>query len=157
MDQPNGPITSLEYEALAAFRYQIRRYLRASEDAVRRSGIEPAQHQFLLALKGAARQQSVTISDLAERLQLQHHSVVGLVNRLVGRKLIERRRGEHDRRHVCIHLTARGEALLASLTLYHRAELQAAGPALVEALNALINSAPHSAPIGDKSASAGNM
>ena len=77
-------------------------------------------------------------------MQLRHHSVVGLIDRLAQRKLIARRRGEHDRRQVCIHLTPKGEALLRELALYHRGELQASGPALVRALNALI---------GEKSAS----
>ena len=126
-----------EYAALAEFRYHIRRFLRRSEDAAAAAGIEARQYQFLLALKGLIEQQRVTIRDLAERMQLRHHSVVGLINRLVDRKLIERRRGEHDRRQVYIHLTLKGESLLRKLAIYHRGELQASAPALVQALNAL--------------------
>ena len=73
-------------------------------------------------------------------MQLRHHSVVGLINRLVERKLIERRRGDSDRRQVYIHLTNRGDELLRKLALYHRGELQATGPALVSALQALMGS-----------------
>ncbi len=150
-----GAITPEEYEALSEFRYRIRRFLRLSEDAAGQAGLEPRQHQFLLALKGLTQKERVTIRDLAEQMQLRHHSVVGLINRLVERKLVERRRGEHDRRQVYIHLTAKGEAILRDLSLFHRAELQATGPALVEALNSLLklNNGSSRAAIGEKSAS----
>src|SRR5436305_5405184 len=141
-------ISAPEYEALAEFRYQIRRFLRVSEEAAAKAGVEARQYQFLLALKGLIQQRCVTIGDLAERMQLRHHSVVGLINRLVERKLIERRRGESDRRQVYIHLTSRGDDLLRKLALYHRGELQASGPALVAALQALMGK--HSVPSGEK-------
>lgn len=131
-------LSAEEYEALAEFRYQMRRFLRLSEEAAAKAGVEPRQYQFLLALKGLIQQKRVTIRDLAERMQLRHHSVVGLIDRLVERRLIERRRGEHDRRQVYIHLTARGDELLRKLALYHRGELQASGPALAAALQALM-------------------
>ena len=129
-----------EYAALSEFRYHIRRFLRRSEDAAAAAGIEARQYQFLLALRGLIEQERVTIRDLAERLQLRHHSVVGLINRLVEKKLIERRRGEHDRRQVYIHLTTKGEALLRKLAIYHRGELLASAPTLVEALTSLMGS-----------------
>src|SRR5439155_21466340 len=131
-------LTPEEYAALGEFRYNIRRFLRLSEEATARAGIEARQYQFLLTLRGLIEQKRVTISDLAERMQVRHHSVVGLINRLVERKLIERRRGEHDRRQVYIHLTAKGDALLRKLAIYHRSELQASGPALVAALQSLM-------------------
>jgi DNA-binding MarR family transcriptional regulator len=127
-----------EYQALGEFRYRIRRFLRLSEEAAARAGVEARQYQFLLALKGLIQQKRVTIGDLAECMQLRHHSVVGMINRLVQHKLIERRRGESDRRQVYIHLTARGDDVLRRLALYHRAELMASGPALVSALRALM-------------------
>jgi DNA-binding MarR family transcriptional regulator len=138
VDNINNDLTPDEYQALAEFRYQIRRFLHLSEEAATRAGVEPRQYQFLLSLKGLIQQERVTIRELAERMQLRHHSVVGLINRLVERKLIERRRGDNDRRQVYIHLTPKGEALLRNLALYHRSELQASGPALVEALHALM-------------------
>ena len=141
-----------EYAALAEFRYQIRRFLHRSEVAAAEAGVEARQYQFLLALKGLTQQERVTIRDLAERMQLRHHSVVGLINRLVARKLIERRRGDHDRRQVYIHLTAKGEDLLRRLAIYHRGELQASGPALVEALYALMGNAPSGIAMGGSSA-----
>ena len=142
MNRPMLPVeTDLspdEYQALAEFRYQIRRFLRLSEEAAAKAGVEARQYQFLLALKGLIQQERVTVRDLAERMQLRHHSVVGLINRLVERNLIERSRGGHDRRQVYLHLTSKGEEVLRRLALYHRSELQASGPALVAALNALL-------------------
>src|SRR6185312_12715946 len=134
-------LSAEEYQALAEFRYRIRHFLRLSEEAAASAGIEARQYQFLLALKGLIQQKSVTIGDLAERMQLRHHSVVGLINRLVERKLIERRRGDSDRRQVYIHLTNRGDELLRKLALYHRSELRAAAPTLVAALDALMGTA----------------
>lgn len=152
MDLLATDLSADEYEALAEFRYQIRRFLRLSEDAAAKAGVEARQYQFLLALKGLIQQKRVTIRDLAERMQLRHHSVVGLINRLVERKLIERRRGNHDRRQVYIHLTPRGDDRLRKLALYHHGELQASGPALVAALHALMGNGVNGA--GGKSAKA---
>ena len=138
MNSVEPDLSPEEYQALGEFRYRIRRFLHLSEEAAARAGIEARQYQFLLALKGLIQQERVTIGDLAERLQLRHHSVVGMINRLVARKLIERRRGDSDRRQVYIHLTTRGDGLLRKLALYHRGELVASAPALVSALQALM-------------------
>jgi DNA-binding MarR family transcriptional regulator len=138
---PNGSeVTRSEYQALAELRYQIRRFLRFSEDAAQSVGLEPQQHQLLLAIKGFPGKSEPTIRDLAERLQLRHHSVVGLIDRLVDRKLVERIRSEVDRREVCIRLTELGESSLHSLADSHRAELQNTAPALAQALSAVVNS-----------------
>jgi DNA-binding MarR family transcriptional regulator len=131
-----------EYQALAEFRFQIRRFTHFSEQAARAAGLEPQQHQLLLALKGFPHAESATIGDLAERLQLQHHSAVELVGRSVSQGLVERSRGTTDRRQVFVALTPHGETLLRDLTLHHRRELRSAGPALVRALNALIDDTP---------------
>jgi DNA-binding MarR family transcriptional regulator len=132
-------ITELDYASLAEFRYQIRRFLHFSEQAARTAGIEPHQHQLLLALKGLARsEEPPTIGILAERLQIQHHSAVELVQRLEDRGLISRSRSPADRRQVLIQLTPHGEAELEKLTVCHLAELRTNGPALVAALEGLI-------------------
>jgi len=123
-----------DYKALADFRYQIRLFLRFSELAARAAGVEPQQHQLMLALKGAGGRNGCRIGDLAERLQIQHHSAVELTSRLEEKQLIQRSRSDKDRREVYVHLTPRGERLLRELTLYHRDELRSAGPALVAAL-----------------------
>jgi DNA-binding MarR family transcriptional regulator len=132
-------ITDSNYESLAEFRHQIRRFLHFSEQAARAGGLEPQQHQLLLALRGAAPSgQAPSIRLLAERLQVQHHSVVELVDRLVERGLVSRSRAAEDRRQAIVELTPRGEAELEKLSLHHLEELRSNGPALVRALEALI-------------------
>lgn len=128
-------ITDADYRSLAEARYQIRRFLHFSEQAARETGLEPQQHQLLLAVRGYGQP---SIQFLAERLQIQHHSAVGLVDRLVERGLVLRSRAPSDRRQVQVQLTARGEAELEKLTACHLAELRENGPALVDALKAVI-------------------
>lgn len=127
-----------DYQALAEFRYRLRSFLAFSENVTRAAGLEPRQHQLLLAIKGFPGEGPVTVGELAERLNLRHHSTVELINRAEERGLVERHRAEADRRQVFIALTAHGEAVLRELTLYHRAELRTAGPALVQALTQII-------------------
>ena len=134
----NNDISLEEYQALAEFRYQIRRFLHFSEQAARAAGIEPQQHQLLLALKGLPERKQTTIGELAQRLQLQHHSTVELVDRLEKRDLVQRCRDEGDQRRVLVSLTPQGEEVLRELSFEHRDELRSNGPALVQALNALI-------------------
>jgi len=131
-------ISLKEYRALAEIRYQIRCFLHFSDQIARTAGIESQQHQVMLALKGLPKGKQATISYLAERLQLQHHSMVELIDRLVERDFVQRHRDEVDQRRVIVDLTPHGEEVLRELSLSHRNELQAAGPALVQALNALI-------------------
>ena len=132
-------ITDSDYEALAEFRYQIRRFLHFSEREARAAGIEPHQHQFLLALRGLAQaEHEPSIRMLAERLQIKHHSAVELVDRLEERGLVSRSRAASDRRQAVVRLTPQGEAELEKLSMCHLAELRDNGPALVASLEALI-------------------
>jgi DNA-binding MarR family transcriptional regulator len=131
-------LASTQYQALAELRYQIRRFLSFSEQASRDAGLEPQQHQLLLALKGLRPPDEPTIRVAAERLQIRHNSAVELVQRSEERGLLRRRKGETDRREVLLHLTPRGERLLKRLSLAHRAELRSAGPALAASLGTLV-------------------
>jgi DNA-binding MarR family transcriptional regulator len=123
-----------DYQALAELRYQIRLFLHFSEDAARKMGLEPQQHQLMLALKGLPPGMRPTIGTLAERMQIQHHSTVELVNRLSSGGLVRRSRAGEDRRQVLLGLTAKGEKVLRELSMGHKAELRNQGPALVAAL-----------------------
>ncbi len=133
-----GQTGAVDYRALAEFRYQIRRFLRFSEDAARTAGLEPQQHQLLLAVKGLPEGKEPTIGELADRLQIRHHSVVELIDRLESRGLARRQRSSEDRRKVRVELTAEGERILESLTVEHRNELESAGPTLLKALEQLL-------------------
>ena len=108
-------LSKSEYEDLAAFRHGIRQFLRFSEDAAKRAGVTPQQHQALLGIKGFPGRDYVAVGELAERLQLRHHSAVGLVDRLMAEKLVSREIAAEDRRRVLVQLTARGERILRQL------------------------------------------
>lgn len=127
-----------EYRALAEFRYQIRRFLHFSEMSAHQAGLEPVQHQLLLALKGLPAGTSPRITELAGRLHIRHHSAVELSNRLARRGYITRHRSEKDRREVWLGLTRKGERVLQALSLEHKSELQVSGPALVDTLRKVI-------------------
>jgi DNA-binding MarR family transcriptional regulator len=127
-----------EYEALAEIRYRIRRFLVFSEASARDVGVEPQQHQLLLAIRGMPADQPLTIGRIAERLQLQHNSTVELVKRSCEKGLVEKHASAGDRREVRLQITARGKRLLEELAVAHRAELRNAAPALVDALMALV-------------------
>jgi DNA-binding MarR family transcriptional regulator len=127
-------LTLRDYRSLADLRHHIRRFLHFSELAVRRLGLEPSQHQLLLALKGLPPETRPRIAELAERLQIRHHSTVELVDRLATRGYVKRQKCENDRREVLLTLTPKGERTLRELSLHHRAELRKEGPALVGAL-----------------------
>lgn len=129
------------HRVLEQFRYEIRRFLNFSELAARRAGLEPQQHQALLVIKAAGGSTIATIGFLAERLQVHHNTAVGLSDRLERKRLIRRSRSGKDRRKVFLSLTGRGENLLDTLLESHRAELQAAGPRLLKALQAVIRRA----------------
>ena len=123
---------------MAELRYQIRRFLRFSETAARQAGIEPQQHQLMLAVRGLPENLKPTIGVLAERMQLQHHSTVELIDRLVDRGFLCRLRSTDDRRQVLVKLTHDGEKFLKSLSLHHLEELQTTGPTFVKILQNLI-------------------
>lgn len=116
-------ITQAEYETLAAFRHALRQFLRFSEDAALAAGIAPQQHQALLAIRGFAGPELVTIADLAESLQIRHHSAVGLVDRLVWEGLVKRTQSSDDRRRIHLALTAKGQKILEKLSAAHKEQL----------------------------------
>src|SRR5689334_24912655 len=88
------------FQQLAEFRYRIRQFLHFSEEAARVSGIEPQQHQLLLAIKGLPEGTRPTVTALSSRLCLRHHSTVELIDRLVEHDAVARRHSEQDRREV---------------------------------------------------------
>lgn len=128
-----------DFKAMAELRYQIRCFLRFSENAARQAGIEPQQHQLLLAVRGLPENLKPTIGVLAERMQLQHHSTVELVDRLADRGFLIRLRATDDRRQVLVKLTSDGEEFLNKLSLHHLQELQSSGPTFVKILQRLMN------------------
>lgn len=123
-----------DYQALAEFRYQIRKFLHFSEQAVQASGLERGQYQLMLAIKGMPEGVRPRIRELANRMQIRHHSAVELVNRLEAGGFVRRERARDDRREVLLALTPRGERVLGELAIHHHEELRSAAPGLVAAL-----------------------
>ena len=132
-------ISLSSYRALAEFRHQIRLFLHFSDEAARQAGIEPQQHQLLLAIKGIPVGTQPTIGRIAERLQIRHHSAVELVDRLTEHGAIARETNPDDGREVRLRLTRTGERLLRKLSIAHHNELGKAGPALRDALDAVLH------------------
>jgi len=113
-----------EYRALARLRYALRRLVRSSEQEARHVGLTPAQDQLLLAIRGLGRDAAPSVSELAERLQQRHHSVVALVDRAEAAGLVVREPDASDRRRHLVRLTDTGNAALARLWRAHRSELR---------------------------------
>lgn len=124
-----------DYRLLAEFRYLVRSFLEFSEAAAVRAGLTTRQHQALLTIKGVQENTLPTIGYLADRLRIQHHSAVELVDRLVEAKLITRKHDPNDRRRVSLALTAAAERHLVALSTSHMIELTRMQPALLEILN----------------------
>ena len=130
-------LTLSDYQALAEFRYQIRKFLRFSEQAVRSAGLERGQYQLMLTIKGIPEGVRPRIRELANRMQIQHHSTVELINRLERGGYVRRERAQDDRREVLLALSPKGERVLGELALHHHDELRSAAPSLVAALRRL--------------------
>lgn len=130
-------ITDSDYQALAEFRYNIRKYLEFSDRAARDAGVEPRQYQLLLAIRGFGADQPPTVGLLAHQLCLRHHSVVELIDRGEANNLVSRKR---EGTYVLVTLTRKGEDVLAHAVDERLKELRIAGPALVNALQQLIGS-----------------
>lgn len=150
-----GRSRSIDFSSLAEFRYEIRRFLNFSERAARAAGIEPQQHQALLAIAGRPQEFETTVGALAERLQVRHHTAVELSHRLEAKGWILRSRSRNDLRRVDLRLTRRGERLLQKLSVAHQTELNTAGARLIAALqSALAHGRPSPRPAGSPGPSA---
>jgi len=130
-------LSSADYRALAAYRRALRRFLHFSTEAARAAGLSQQQYQVLLALKAAPGRALLSVGELAEIMQVRHHSAVGLVDRLARRGLARRVRDTADRRRVRVRLTASGEKVLGRLAASHRDELRRLGPQLIRSLQSL--------------------
>jgi DNA-binding MarR family transcriptional regulator len=144
IDEPNSttPLDSFSlasYRQLAELRFRIRQYLQFSEQVARLYGIEPQQHQLMLTIKGLPANATPTVSALANRLCLRHHSTVELINRLVERGAAVRKPSTLDRRQVLVELTPLGEELLEKLNSDHQKELHIHAPELLERISAILS------------------
>lgn len=123
-----------DYDAMASFRYAVRKFLSFSKQVLAAEGLTPEQYEALLALKAFSVSTGLTIGDLSERLQVKHHTVVGLLNKMAASGLIRREPGVVDRRQVFVRLTSEGERLLGQVAVIHRGELRVRSSELIGAL-----------------------
>ncbi len=123
-------LTKANYEALAEFRYALRKFLAFSEEAASTAGLSPQQHQALLAIKGAPGIDWLSISQIADRLLIRHHTAVELVDRLAGLGLVARKADPSDGRRIQVSVTKDGETALRELSSIHIEELKNIRPTL---------------------------
>ena len=135
--RPSQDPVRIDYQALAEFRFALRRFLAFSAEAVKKAGLTPQQHQALLALKGGSDTESMTVQELAAQLLVQHNSTVELVDRLEVSGLVRRARDLEDGRRARVLLTSKAQRLLRSLSSAHIQELKAARPAFLALLRKL--------------------
>jgi DNA-binding MarR family transcriptional regulator len=131
-------ITEAEFRALAELRYRIRKFVQDGDTTAREAGLEPQQYLLLLALRGLPESSEASIRTLAERLSLQHHSAVELVDRMEQHGYVKRTRSIKDRRQVLVSLESRGEKLLQKVAQKRLIELRSNGQELVEAISSLL-------------------
>lgn len=134
----NPQLLPEDYEALADFRYAMRKFLSFSKHALAaEAGLTPEQYEALLALKAFGGPPGMTIRQLSERLQVKHHTTVSLVDKLERSRFVRRERGVEDRRTVRVSLTAAGARVLAKVAVLHRREIRVRSPEMIEALSRL--------------------
>jgi len=124
-----GAPDGVDYEALAQFRYRLRRFLSFSKAAAHQAGLTPQQHQALLAVKGFSRTDSVSVGDLADFLLIRHHTAVELVDRMTKLGLLRRIADQADGRRILLKMTRKGEQKLRAISKMNFEELRAAAPA----------------------------
>jgi len=122
-----------DYDALVAFRYAMRKFLRFSKEVVA-AKLTPEQYEALLAIKSSSGADGITVGEISERLQVKHHTAVSLLDKLEARKLATRKRAAADRRNVNVELTKAGALLLTRLAAIHHHELQQRSPEIIDAL-----------------------
>ena len=136
--------TGFDYATWADFRFEIRKYLRVAEAAAREIGLEPQQHQLLLTVRGFPGPGAPTIGEVAERMQIRHHSTVELVDRMEAGGLVARRPAPHGRA-VRVVLTPQGRRSLDGVSRRLEPELSVAASRLIQTLSHLLAASPASA------------
>lgn len=127
-----------DFQRLAEFRFQLRRFLHFSGAAAEEAGVRPQQYQLLLCVSGMPDELEPTIAHVAARMLLKHNSAVELVDRTIEQGLLRRIADPADHRRILLRVTPQGERMLESLAAYHLEELEQAGPELIRALRRVL-------------------
>jgi DNA-binding MarR family transcriptional regulator len=145
--RPHAESTSSELDIahlrrLAEFRFQLRLFLRFSQDAAEQAGLRTQQYQLLQCVGGMPKGVVPTIANVAARMLLKHNSAVELVDRTIEQGLLRRVTDPVDHRCILLRVSSQGEQLLASLAEFHTRELEQLGPELVRALQRVLHAGP---------------
>ena len=101
---------------IAEFRASLQTFLRHNEHACRRWDLTPQRYLFLLAIKGAPdRSERLSLSEIADRLELSPNTVSELCARCEDAGLLARERSSDDGRVVYLRVTPEGERRLAGV------------------------------------------
>jgi len=138
-ERPPRDLSDEDYASLAQTRRLLRRFQAFSERAAADAGLEPRQYQLLLMLRGLTPDAQASVTDLAQWLQVRHHSAVGLVDRMEARGLVQRATDPEDGRRVLVSLTRAGRAALRALAVQHRDELRTIAPGLLQTLQRVVD------------------
>ena len=140
----SAELTRADFQRLAEFRFQLRRFLHFSSAAAEESGLRPQQYQLLQCVSGMPDELEPTIAHVAARMLLKHNSAVELVDRTIEQGWLRRVGDPIDHRRIFLRVTPQGERVLESLAAYHLEELEQAGPELIRALRRvlLMNAGP---------------
>src|SRR3982750_1704294 len=108
------PFDSLEQEALLAVERTAAVLMHRFADALKPHGITPTQYNVLRILRGAGAA-GLFRNEIRDRLVAQVPDVTRLLDRMEDAGLVERERGETDRRLVTTRITRQGLQLLKRL------------------------------------------
>jgi DNA-binding MarR family transcriptional regulator len=135
-------LSQRQFAAIAAFRYELRRFLAFSEAAAAQMGLPAQQHQALLTIAGHTDAEPPSVGMLAEHLMVAPHTAAELVSRMIDAALLLKTPSSQDRRRMELALTPKAKALLDRLTAAHLDELKTLEPALTRALGRLNKTRP---------------
>uniref|UniRef100_UPI00310131E1 MarR family transcriptional regulator n=1 Tax=Neorhizobium sp. EC2-8 TaxID=3129230 RepID=UPI00310131E1 len=130
-------LTEADYEALANLRYSIRRFRKFSASEADKLGLQPQQHQALLAIKGLSRGEQMTARLLSERLLIARHSAEELLQQLIDEGYVDAGTPTSGHTKDVIHLARRAEDALDLLASAHLFEIRKMAPELMQALRVL--------------------
>jgi DNA-binding MarR family transcriptional regulator len=123
-----------ELERAAAFRTELRRFLRRTDEVTARAGLTSQRYDLLLMLYAAeSRDEGMRVTALCDLLHLPQTAVTELVKRSEEAGLIERSSSADDGRVSLLHVTPEGAKRLKDAF----DELSGDRAGLVEALAAL--------------------
>ena len=128
----------VDYEALAEFRFQLRRFLSFSEANAQKNGLTSHQYQALLTIKGLSQpHRYMSVGELADFLLVKPHTAVGLIDRMAKLGFLKRFRDSEDGRRILVTLTRKGEQRLSNVARVNWAELRSRQLALPRILKSL--------------------